>query len=96
MIKITRQDISHLAQLSSLNLSETEVDNLEVDLNKIIGYVNLLNELDTSQVEPTYQVTGLENVWRDDVIEQSTLTREKLLELAPDMADNAVKVPQVL
>lgn len=96
MSTITTDDVRHLAQLSNLQLSEEEIQNLQVDLGNILTYIDQLAELDTTGVEPTYQVTGLENVWRDDVIEQSTLTREKLLELAPDMADNAVKVPQVL
>lgn len=96
MSTITTDDVRHLAQLSNLQLSEEEIQNLQVDLGNILTYIDQLAELDTTGVEPTYQVTGLENVWRDDVIEQSTVTREKLLELAPDMADNAVKVPQVL
>lgn len=96
MIKITRQDISHLAQLSSLNLSETEVDNLEVDLNKIIGYVNLLNELNTSQVEPTYQVTGLENVWREDNVAPVKVIPDQLIALAPNSFEHQVKVQKVL
>jgi aspartyl-tRNA(Asn)/glutamyl-tRNA(Gln) amidotransferase subunit C len=96
MSTITTDDVRHLAQLSNLQLSEEEIQNLQVDLGNILTYIDQLAELDTTGVEPTYQVTGLENVWRDDVVEQSTVTREKLLELAPDMADNAVKVPQVL
>lgn len=96
MSTITTDDVRHLAQLSNLQLSEEEIQNLQVDLDNILTYIDQLAELDTTGVEPTYQVTGLENVWRDDVVEQSTVTREKLLELAPDMADNAVKVPQVL
>lgn len=96
MSTITTDDVRHLAQLSNLQLSEEEIQNLQVDLGNILTYIDQLAELDTTGVEPTYQVTGLENVWRDDVVEQSTVTREKLLELAPAMADNAVKVPQVL
>jgi len=96
MSTITTDDVRHLAQLSNLQLSEEEIQNLQVDLGNILTYIDQLAELDTTGVEPTYQVTGLENVWRDDVVEQSTVTREKLLELAPNMADNAVKVPQVL
>jgi aspartyl-tRNA(Asn)/glutamyl-tRNA(Gln) amidotransferase subunit C len=96
MSTITTDDVRHLAQLSNLQLSEEEIQNLQVDLGNILTYIDQLAELDTTGVEPTYQVTGLENVWRDDIVEKSMVTREKLLELAPDMADNAVKVPQVL
>ena len=96
MSTITTDDVRHLAQLSNLQLSDDEVANLQTDLGNILNYIDQLGALDTSGVEPTYQVTGLENVWRDDVVEQTDVTREKLLGLAPDSVDNAVKVPQVL
>lgn len=96
MSTITTDDVRHLAQLSNLQLSDEEVANLQTDLGNILNYIDQLGALDTTGVEPTYQVTGLENVWRDDVVEQTNVTREKLLELAPDTANSAVKVPQVL
>ncbi|OYX38574.1 aspartyl/glutamyl-tRNA(Asn/Gln) amidotransferase subunit C [Candidatus Saccharibacteria bacterium 32-50-10] len=96
MSTITTDDVRHLAQLSNLQLSDDEVTNLQTDLGNILNYIDQLGALDTSGIEPTYQVTGLENVWRDDVVQQTDVTREKLLGLAPDAAENAVKVPQVL
>ena len=56
----------------------------------------MLAELDTTGVEPTYQVNGLQNVFREDVVDQGAVTREALLAIAPDTADNQVKVPKVL
>lgn len=96
MSTITNDDVRHLAQLSSLQLTDDEIAHLQVDLANILAYIDQLNELDTSGVEPTYQVTGLENVWRDDVVQVSDADREVLLGLAPDTAGNSVKVPQVL
>lgn len=96
MSTITTDDVRHLAQLSNLQLSDEEVADLQIDLGNILNYIDQLGALDTTGVEPTYQVTGLENVWRDDTVERSVVSRETLLKLAPDMADNAVKVPQVL
>ncbi len=96
MSTITTDDVRRLAQLSNLQLSEDEVADLQVDLGNILNYVEQLAELDTSGVEPTYQVTGLENVWRDDVVQHSNVTRETLLALAAEQDDNSVKVPQVL
>ena len=95
MTTISTSDIQHLASLSSLALADDEVDGLRQDLENIIGYIEKLGELDTSGVEPTYQVTGLENVWREDEI-QPGISAEKLLELAPEKQNNQVKVPQVL
>ncbi len=96
MSTITTDDVRHLAQLSNLQISDEETENLRGDLENILGYIEQLSDLDTTGVEPTYQVTALENVWRDDEVEDGGVTREKLLNLAPEQADNSVKVPKVL
>ena len=96
MSTITTDDVHHLAQLSSLQLSDGEVENLRADLENIINYINQLNEVDTSGVEPTYQVTGLENVWRGDEIDAGSVTPEQLLDLAAEQSGHCVKVPKVL
>lgn len=96
MSTITTDDVRHLAQLSNLQLAESEIENLRGDLENILGYIEQLGELDTTGVEPTYQVTGLENVWRDDEVQASDVSREQLLELAPEQAASSVKVPKVL
>ena len=96
MSTITTDDVRHLAQLSNLQLADDEVENLRGDLENILGYIEQLSELDTTGVEPTYQVTGLENVWRDDEVQDAGVSREQLLELAPEQTDNSVKVPKVL
>ncbi len=96
MSTITNDDVRHLAQLSSLQMSDAEVELLRADIEKIINYINQLDELDTDGVEPTYQVTGLQNVWRDDEIIDSSVSRQQLLALAAEQSDNCVKVPKVL
>lgn len=96
MSTITTNDVRHLAQLSNLQLSDDEIMSLQTDLANILDYIDQLNEIDTSGIEPTYQVTGLENVWRDDTVDMSTVTREDLLALTSEQADNSIKVPQVL
>jgi len=96
MSTITNDDVRHLAQLSSLQMSDAEVESLRADIEKIINYINQLDELDTDGVKPTYQVTGLQNVWRDDEIIDSSVSRRQLLALAAEQSDNCVKVPKVL
>ncbi len=96
MSTISSDDVRHLAQLSSLQLSDTEVADLQTDLANILTYIEQLGQLDTTGVVPTYQVTGLENVWRDDSVQTSEVTREELLALAPEQASHSVKVPKVL
>ena len=93
---IKREDILHLANLSEFTLSDAEADLLGKDLQDIIKYISQLDELDTSTVEPTYQVFEMENVWRDDVILEQDATREELLALTKNEIDNQIKVPKVL
>lgn len=96
MTHISRDDVQRLAQLSSLQLADDEADRLQVDIQNILKYIEQLSLLDTAGVEPTYQVSGLQNVWRDDSVIDYGVTREQLLALAPQQADSHVKVPQVL
>ncbi|HRF28476.1 MAG TPA: Asp-tRNA(Asn)/Glu-tRNA(Gln) amidotransferase subunit GatC [Candidatus Saccharibacteria bacterium] len=96
MTQISRDDVVHLATLSNLQLEESEIESLRADIEKILEYVEQLNELDTEGLEPTYQVTDLENVWRDDSPKEDAADREALLALAPEAQNNSVKVPKVL
>lgn len=96
MTQISRDDVQHLAQLSSLQLTDQEAEGLQADLENILGYIEQLGDLDTAGVEPTYQVTGLSNVWRDDTVIESGVSREVLLGLPAEQADHQIKVPKVL
>ena len=95
-MKNTREDILHLAKLSNLSLEESEIESLQRDLDNIVGYISQLDELNTEGIEPTYQVFEMENVWRADEIKPQDATREQLLALAPDQAQNMIKVQKVL
>ena len=96
MTQISSDDVRHLAQLSSLQLSDDEVNHLRGDLSNILEYIEQLSELNTTNIAPTYQVTGLENVWRDDVVTEDGTNREELLQLAPATHDHQIKVPKVI
>ena len=96
MSAITVNDVKRLAQLSALQVSDTEADELRVQLEAILDHVKQLDEVDTNGVEPTYQVTGLENVTREDVVKEYGVTREDLLRNAPDTEDGQIKVKKVL
>ena len=95
-MNITREDIKHLAKLSNFSLTEEEEVSLGKDLENIIGYISQLDELDTTGVEPTYQVFEMQNVWRDDEIQPQEADREALLNLSAETRDNQIKVPKVL
>jgi len=96
MTDVSRNDVAQLATLSSLQLNDDEADSLQQEIAAILTYVQQLAELDTEGVNPTYQVTDLENVWRDDVVIDEQVTREQLLNLAPESAEHQIKVPKVL
>jgi len=96
MTQISRDDVQHLAQLSSLQLTDSEVDGLQADIGNILGYIEQLGELNTDGVTPTYQVTDLENVWRNDEVVEPVVSRKELLQLAPEATEDQVKVPKVL
>lgn len=94
MAVITSDAVRQLARLSQIALSDDEIDNMRGDIENLLGYVELLNELDTDGVEPTYQVTGLQNVWRDDTV--SADSAQSLVSLAPEIHEHQFKVPKVL
>ncbi|CAN5380400.1 Asp-tRNA(Asn)/Glu-tRNA(Gln) amidotransferase subunit GatC [soil metagenome] len=96
MTQISRDDVQHLAHLSSLQLDDAEIDSLQTDIGNILDYVDQLSELDTTGVEPTYQVTDLDNIWRADVVDDYGINRDDLLALAPDSDQGQIKVPKVL
>ena len=97
MVKVTYEEIKNLADLSSLELTKAEIESLTDDLANILTFVNLLDELDTNNVEPTYQISERFNAWREDEVDHSQLPASKLLELAEGgVVKNQIKVPKVL
>ena len=94
-MKITKQEVEHVAKLARLELSEQEKEKLTDQLSNILTYVEKLNELDTTGVEPTAHVLDINNVMRDDVAGVS-LPQEKALANAPEKAAGHYKVPKII
>ena len=94
-MKLTRDQVLHIATLARLQLSDDEIETYTSQLANILGYIEILNEVDTSQVEPTAQVTGLKNVMdADRVIKKSD--RESLLVCSPlSKEDHQIRVKPV-
>lgn len=86
----------NLARLSSIELTDEEAVSLRADIQEILGYVEQLSDLDTSGVEPTYQVTGLQNVFRADTVSDSNVSGLQLVAMAAETTEDQVKVPKVL
>ena len=88
-------DIDQIAELARLNLKPHEREKLAKDLEKILSYVDQLQELNTDHVQPTSHVLPIENVFRGDVVKPSQI-REATLKHAPKHEKNFFKVPKVI
>ena len=77
MAKLTKKEVKHVADLSNLVLTEAEIAKFTPQLDKIIEFVGTLDEVDTKNVEPTSQTTGLKNVLRDDIIKSDELLSQE-------------------
>ena len=95
-MEVNQETIAHLAGLSNIALTPDESETLVANLQDIIKYISQLDELDTSGIEPTYQVFEMENIWREDEIMPQEANREQLLALTKETYDNQIKVPKVL
>ncbi|HKX23890.1 MAG TPA: Asp-tRNA(Asn)/Glu-tRNA(Gln) amidotransferase subunit GatC [Candidatus Saccharimonadales bacterium] len=93
---ISIEDVRYVAGLAKIAVTDDEAEKLRGELDAIIGYVGQLDSLDTTGIEPTYQVTGLTNVDREDAIIDYGVDQQALLSNAPDSQDNQIKVPKVL
>ncbi len=95
-MEVNCETIRHLADLSNFSVTDAEIKSLTGDINNIVRYISQLDELDTENVEPTYQVFEMKNVWREDEILEQDATREQLLAMTKEEKDNQIKVPKVL
>jgi len=88
--KILSTEVAHIAQLTKLNLSENEHEKLSQMLSETLEYVAVLDELDTTSVNETFQVTGLKNVYREPNFPVNGLTQEEALQNAPITKDSKI------
>ena len=96
MSSITKEQVEHIAKLARLSFSDAEKEKLAKELGAILGYVEKLKEVDTTGIEPTAQVTGLENVLRkDEAIQWWDGNPFDLVEAAPDHEGKFVKVKEI-
>lgn len=95
MADISKEQVRHVADLARLALTEEEVETLAKQLGDIIDYAELLNELDTDNVEPTTHVLDIKNVLRKDE-PKKWITQEEALKNAPDVQDGQFRVPAIL
>jgi len=94
-MKVSKNDIEYIAKLAKLKFNDEEAIKMQGEMNKILEYVEKLNELDTSDVEPLSHVIDLKNVAREDVANQ-TLTADDMLKNAPSKTEKFFRVPKVI
>jgi aspartyl-tRNA(Asn)/glutamyl-tRNA(Gln) amidotransferase subunit C len=94
-MKVTADDIDHIAKLARLKLTVNEIEMLAVDMKKIIGYVDSINELDLEGTEPTSHVMPVANVYRDDIVLPS-FDRDMILANAKSSKNGCFKVSNVV
>jgi aspartyl-tRNA(Asn)/glutamyl-tRNA(Gln) amidotransferase subunit C len=92
---LSQDEVRHVAQLARLALGDEEMSRFGRQLSQILDYIQTLNELDTSQVEPTAHVVPMANVWREDEVEPSA-GREAVLGNAPDRTEEFFRVPKII
>ena len=90
---ISDETIEYVGILAKLELSDQEKEDAKKDMGKMLDYIDKLNELDTSGVEPTSHVFPVNNVFREDVVTNGD-DRENILKNAPEEKDGAFVVPK--
>ena len=84
-------NVPYIAKLANLVINEYEIEKFESQLSNVLNYIKKLDEVDVTDVEPTSQVTGLENVYREDKVTPS-LTQREALSNAPATQNGMFKV----
>ncbi len=92
---ISDEMIEYVGILAKLELSDEEKEQAKQDMGRMLDYIDQLNELDTSGVEPMSHVFPVENVFREDVVTNGD-DRDEMLANAPESKDGAFKVPKTV
>ncbi len=94
-MKITRQEVEHVATLARLKLDDNEISLFTGQMDAILAYVDKLSELNTDNIIPTSHAVPMENAFRADEVRPSIGT-ENALANAPESTEGFFKVPQVI
>ncbi len=93
--RIALQDVEHVARLARLFLVADEKERMREQLDRILGYIDKLGQLDTTDVEPTAHAVAMVNVMRDDE-SQPSVDAAEMLANAPDRAGEFFRVPRII
>ena len=94
-MKINQQDVEHVARLARLSLNPDNLKTMTGQMDAILGYVDKLNELDTTGIEPMAHAVPMSNAFREDQITEP-IGVERALQNAPQRTNNYFKVPKII
>jgi aspartyl-tRNA(Asn)/glutamyl-tRNA(Gln) amidotransferase subunit C len=94
-MSVTKNEVKKIAELARLEFNASEIENYTLEMNKILDYMEKLNELNTEDVEPLSHPIENTNVFRNDD-EKESVERESALKNAPDKNSEYFKVPKVI
>lgn len=92
---LSKKEVQHIAKLARLGLTAKEVEKFQKDLSAILGYVEKLEKVDVSKIQPQSHAVLVENAMRQD-LEGKKFNSKKLLDLAPEMKEGFLKVKSIL
>lgn len=95
MAQMSKDQLKHVAQLARIAVTEEEAALYAEKISGVLAYCEILNEVNTDDVEPTTHVVNISNVLREDVVKES-LKQEDALKNAPEQLDGQVKVPSIM
>ena len=94
-MKIDKKTVEYIAKLARLKLTEQEEKEFTGQLDKILAYIDKLNELNTDNIEPITHAVPMKNVFREDEVKRS-LTQEEALSNAPEKDSGHFRVPRII
>ena len=94
-MKVSAEDVNYIAQLSRLNVPETELEIFTEQFNQILNYADILQKIDITGIEPSPYVLPIRNAFREDVAKEG-VSHEAALSNAPAVENDGFKVPRVI
>lgn len=92
---VSREEILHIAKLADLNIKDDEIDEYAKNLQDILNFVDVLNKVNTDNIEESIGTVNNTNVFRKDEVKEFG-DRDILLQNAPEQEDNMFKIPKVI
>ena len=96
MAKLSKTDVGHVANLAKLDLTETEINKFLPQLSQILEHISELGKVDTADIIPTSQTTGLTNVFREDEVKPSSTDQDGALSGTDNIYNGYFKVGAIL